>query len=295
MTEFPEVAKQLIISKCIQKENILRAILLREKILNCSFEYDDVGHPLSVEQNSYKEVNIMDALFINGQDFYKIKKNIYLIFMAKYSLRPQRWFIFYWTEEDRIIIHGNRNSSNNETSSTSNSISKYDDETEDPDDSRFSTVLSILAELGDEIPRNYRIEVDDVDIKISDWLYQVHQKFKNNSLDPVSLTALRQLPGIKHLFQDVTMSMHDAKWWKMYNIVKLVDHAVKNREVLTIDGIDYHVGTWINHNIVDFNKKTIRADRLLALQQLNHNGSRFQTEMSMNDMKWWNMYNIVKG
>ena len=130
--------------------------------------------------------------------------------MAKYSLRPQRWFIFYWTEEDRRIIHGNRNSSNNETSSTSNSISKYDDETEDPDDSRFSTVLSILAELGDEIPRNYRIEVDDVDIKISDWLYQVHQKFKNNSLDPVSLTALRQLPGIKHLFQDVTMSMHDA-------------------------------------------------------------------------------------
>ena len=103
----------------------------------------------------------------------------------------------------------------------------------------------------------------------------MHQKFKNNSLDPVSLTALRQLPGIKHLFQDVTMSMHDAKWWKMYNIVKLVDHAVKNREVLTIDGIDYQVGRWIKNNNENFQNKSIKADRLLALQQLPHNCQYF--------------------
>ena len=52
---------------------------------------------------------------------------------------------------------------------------------------------------------------------------------------------------------------------------KLIDHAVTTIEVLTIDGIDYRVGTWIADNTKEFNKKTIRADRLLALQQLNHN------------------------
>ena len=57
----PLSASKLIIDKCLTNENILRALLLKLKILNCKFTFDNDGNPLSAEQDN--EVEITDGLY----------------------------------------------------------------------------------------------------------------------------------------------------------------------------------------------------------------------------------------
>jgi hypothetical protein len=61
ITNDPISASKLIIDKCLTNENILRALLLKLKILNCKFTFDNDGNPLSAEQDN--EVEITDGLY----------------------------------------------------------------------------------------------------------------------------------------------------------------------------------------------------------------------------------------
>ncbi len=273
ITNDPASASKLIIDKCLTNENILRALLLKLKILNCKFTFDNDGNPLSAEQDN--EVEITDGLYNcdNVNEVYTIiKMNVYLLMIAtvgdEFSL-PRRWHVFYWTEKDRKTIYGSKSSS---SKYDYRSIPKYNDEDYDS----FNETLSIYAEIGDIVPRTYRIEVNGIDITIGQWLYRLHDAFMENNLSAIKITKLREIPSIRHLFQDPSRSIPDCQWYTTYDVVKSLKRVkILKSDVVTIDGANYPVGQWIANNLKAYRNNKMNPVRLNLLREIPFIGRRF--------------------